>query len=172
MERRIRQYVGLIVAVILYYIVHEGAHLLVALSYGVFRQIKFMGLVGVQIDADITQMTDNQLGIFCLVGALSTLVFGWLLIGLCNLLCSLESKVLRTIAWYTSIIMLLLDPLYLSILCGFFGGGDMNGIALLFPEIGVRIVAAIIGVLHLIVLIKYVLPKYTKSFQENREKSA
>lgn len=171
MERRIRQYVGLIVAVILYYVVHEGAHMLVALFYGVFKQINFMGL-GIQVDVYHTQMTDTQMGIFCLAGALATLVFGWLLIGLCNLLCSLESKVLRTIAWYTSIIMLLLDPIYLSILCGFFGGGDMNGIALLFPEIGVRIVAAIIGVLHLIVLIKYLLPKYTKSFQESREKSA
>lgn len=171
MERKIRQYVGLIVAVIIYYVVHEGAHMLVALFYGVFKQINFMGL-GIQVDVYHTQMTDTQMGIFCLAGALSTLVFGWLLVGLCNWLCSLESKVLRTIAWYTSIIMLLLDPIYLSILCGFFGGGDMNGIALLFPEIGVRIVAAIIGVLHLIVLIKYLLPRYTKSFQESREKSA
>ena len=34
--------------------------------------------------------------------------------------------------------LLLLDPLYLSVLCGFFGGGDMNGIALLCPEWAAR----------------------------------
>ena len=36
------------------------------------------------------------------------------------------------------IAFLLLDPLYLSVLCSFFGGGDMNGIALLFPEWAAR----------------------------------
>lgn len=34
--------------------------------------------------------------------------------------------------------LLQLDPLYLSVLCGFFGGGDMNGIALLCPEWAAR----------------------------------
>ena len=34
--------------------------------------------------------------------------------------------------------LLLIDPLYLSALCGLFGGGDMNGIALLCPEWAVR----------------------------------
>lgn len=32
------------------------------------------------------------------------------------------------------LILLLIDPLYLSALCGLFDGGDMNGIALLCPE--------------------------------------
>lgn len=36
------------------------------------------------------------------------------------------------------LILLLIDPLYLSALCGLFGGGDMNGIALLCPEWAVR----------------------------------
>lgn len=36
--------------------------------------------------------------------------------------------------YYITIALLLLDPLYLSVLCGLFGGGDMNGIALLLPE--------------------------------------
>jgi len=57
-------------------------------------------------------------------------------------------------------------PLYLSILCGFFGGGDMNGIKLLLPEIAVRIVFTIIGIIHGIVIWKYLLPEYTKAFQE------
>lgn len=45
MSKRARQYIGILVAVIAYYLVHEGAHLLYALSTGVFRQIKFMGFV-------------------------------------------------------------------------------------------------------------------------------
>ena len=46
-------------------------------------------------------------------------------------ICKVKSKIFKACMYYITIAMLLLDPLYLSILCGFFGGGDMNGIALL-----------------------------------------
>lgn len=60
----------------------------------------------------------------------------------------------------------MLDPLYMSILCGFFGGGDMNGIKLLLPEMLARIIFAVIGVAHGLVIWKYLLPAYSKAFQE------
>lgn len=44
MSGRLRQYIGIISAVIGYYLVHEGAHLIAALRYVVFRGISFMGL--------------------------------------------------------------------------------------------------------------------------------
>lgn len=165
MSRRIRQYIGILAAVIAYYIIHEGAHLVAALHYGVFKGINFMGL-GMQIDAYTDQMTDFQLGVFCLVGAVATVLFGWLLVLLCKRICVVKSKVFKTVMWYVSLAILIIDPLYLSILCGFFGGGDMNGIKLLFPEIAVRIVFAIIGIIHGIVIWKYLLPEYTKAFRE------
>ena len=165
MSRRIRQYIGILAAVIAYYIIHEGAHLVAAHHYGVFKGINFMGL-GMQIDAYTDQMTDFQLGIFCLVGAVATVLFGWLLVLLCKRICVVKSKVFKTVMWYVSLAILIIDPLYLSILCGFFGGGDMNGIKLLFPEIAVRIVFAIIGIIHGIVIWKYLLPEYTKAFRE------
>ena len=40
MNIRIRQYIGLFSAVLMYYIIHEGAHLIYALSVGVFRQAR------------------------------------------------------------------------------------------------------------------------------------
>ena len=36
MNKKIRQYIGLAVAVLMYYLIHEGAHLVVALAQGVF----------------------------------------------------------------------------------------------------------------------------------------
>jgi len=165
MSRRIRQYIGILAAVVAYYIAHEGAHLITALYYGVFKRINFMGL-GMQIDVYPEQMTDTQLGIFCLAGAVSTLIFGWLLVLLCKRICAVKSKVFKTIMWYVSLAILIIDPLYLSILCSFFGGGDMNGIKLLFPEIVVRIVFAAIGIIHGVVIWKYLLPEYTKAFQQ------
>ena len=165
MSKRIRQYIGVFAAVIAYYIIHEGAHLIAALYYGVFKGINFMGL-GMQIDVYADRMTDNQLGIFCLAGPVATLLFGWVLILLAKRICTSKSKLFKAVIWYVSLAILIIDPLYLSILCGFFGGGDMNGIKLLLPETAVRIVFAIIGIIHGIVIWKYLLPEYTKSFQE------
>ena len=72
MSKRTRQYIGILTALAAYYLVHEGAHLLYALLTGVFKQINLMGL-GVQIDVYAERMTDAQLGIFCLVGALANI---------------------------------------------------------------------------------------------------
>jgi hypothetical protein len=62
--------------------------------------------------------------------------------------------------------LLLLDPIYLSVLCGFFGGGDMNGIALLVPEMTARITFGALLILNGLVFWKSVLPRYTESFHE------
>lgn len=163
MSKRARQYIGIIAAVAAYYIIHEGAHLLTALTMGVFKEVKFMGL-GMQIDVFAEQMTDTQMGLFCLAGAVATFLTGWILVLLCRKICTLESKVLKAVFWYVTIALLVLDPLYLSVLCSFFGGGDMNGIRLLIPEAAARIIFAIIGIIHVMVLWKYLLPKYKESF--------
>ncbi len=130
MSKRARQCIGLLAAILAYYIIHEGAHLVYALATGVFKRINFMGL-GIQIDVYNTEMTDTQMGIFCLLGAVATFALGYALVLLCDKICKVRNKPFRAIMYYITIIMLLLDPLYLSVLCGFFGGGDMNGIKLL-----------------------------------------
>ena len=60
--------------------------------------------------------------------------------------------------------MLLLDPLYLSVLCGFFGGGDMNGIALLIPEWMARAFFGVLLVINGILFWRVVLPQYKSAF--------
>ena len=165
MSKRFRQYIGILAAVIIYYIIHEGSHLLTALYYGVFKGINFMGL-GMQIDVYAERLTDTQLGMFCLAGPAATLLFGWVLILFAKRICTSKSKLFKAVMWYVSLAILIIDPLYMSVLCSLFGGGDMNGIKLLFPEIAVRIVSAVIGVIYGIVIWKYLLPEYTKAFQE------
>ena len=63
MNKRTRQYVGLLSAVLAYYLVHEGAHLVYALSAGVFQRINFLGL-GVQVAIYSEGMSNLQLGVF------------------------------------------------------------------------------------------------------------
>ena len=69
--------------------------------------------------------------------------------------------------YYITLIMLLLDPLYLSVLYGLFGGGDMNGIALLLPEVAARILFGVLLVFHGLLFWKVVLPKYKMAFSED-----
>lgn len=166
MSKRARQYIGILAAVIAYYLVHEGAHLLYALFTGVFRQVNFMGL-GVQVDVFRERMTDTQLGIFCLAGALATFCMAYLLTALAKKIGMARSKLLRAVLYYITI-ALLIDPLYLSVLCGLFGGGDMNGIALLLPEWATRIGFGALLIASGLMFWKRVLPVYSRSFS-NRE---
>ena len=163
MSKRTRQYIGILAALAAYYLVHEGAYLLYAVCTGVFKQINFMGL-GVQIDVYAERMTDAQLGIFCLVGALATFCAAYLLAALARSICHAKSKLLRVVLYYITIAFLLLDPLYLSVLCGFFGGGDMNGIALLCPEWAARCLFSALLLVNGLVFWKRVLPVYRQPF--------
>ena len=165
MSKRTRQYLGLLTAVAAYYTIHEGAHLLYAVCMGVFKQIHFMGL-GIQIDIHRELLTDTQLGIFCLVGAVASQIAAYLMVLLSKSICRSPSKVFKACCYYMTIALLLLDPVYLSVLCGFFGGGDMNGIALLVPEMTARIGFGILLILNGLIFWKSVLPRYTESFHE------
>ena len=166
MNKQIRQYVGILVAVITYYLVHEGAHFLSAVCFGVFRQIKFMG-IGMQIDVYAEKMTDLQMGIFNLMGAVGTFAAAWMLVALRKKICMVKSSLFRAAAYYVTMVMLFLDPVYLSVLCGFFGGGDMNGISFLIPEVMARILFAVVGILHIMVFVKLILPVYRSSFEKS-----
>jgi len=165
MGKRTRQFLGLLSAVAAYYIIHEGAHLLYALLLGVFKGIRFMG-IGMQIVVSTERMNDMQLGIFCLVGAVATLIAAYGLVAATDKICTAKSKVFKACMYYVTITMLLIDPLYLSLLCGFFGGGDMNGIALLVPEWIARVSFGVLLFINGFVFWKLVLPKYKKSFTE------
>ena len=165
MSKRVRQLVGIFAAIVAYYLIHEGSHLLYAVCTGVFKQINFMGL-GVQIDVYAERMTDTQLGVFCLAGALATFCATYLLTAFAKNICKAKSKLLRAVFYYITIALLLLDPLYLSILCSFFGGGDMNGIAFLCPEWVARVIFGALLLINGLVFWKLVLPVYRQSFSE------
>lgn len=163
MNKRLRQYAGLLAAIAAYYLIHEGAHLVYALIIGVFKQINIGGL-GVQIDVYAERMTDLQMGIFCIVGSIATLITGWCLSIAADRIGKFPSKVFKACMYYVTIALLLIDPLYLSVLCGFFGGGDMNGIGLLIPELAARFLYSALLVINAFLFWKRVLPAYKAAF--------
>ena len=164
MNKRARQYLGLFSAVVAYYVIHECAHLVFALRTGTFRQIRFLGL-GMQIDVYAQRMTDAQLGLFCLVGSVATALAAYGLVFGADRLLKSPSRVFKACMYYVTLALLVLDPLYLSVLCGFFGGGDMNGIALLMPELAARVLYGGLLLAHGVLFLRVVLPKYKKAFE-------
>ena len=164
-----RKWFGVLVAILLYYILHEGAHLLAALCFDVFHQIRFMG-IGVQIAARTELLTDLQTAVFCVVGSIASLIGAYVLVWAAKFITKSGSKVLKAAGYYATIALLVLDPLYLSVLYRFVGGGDMNG-SLLFglPEIGVELVYGAIGVVNICIILKYIYPAYKKAFAGNGE---
>ena len=158
-----RQYLGILAALVSYYAVHEGAHLAYACTIGVFEKIRFLEL-GIQIVTDTQCMTNTQLGIFCALGAIATLIAAYGLTLATPAICKVESKVFKACMYYITMAMLLVDPLYLSVLCGLFGGGDMNGIALLVPEWAARAFFGALLAINGILFWKVVLPKYRSAF--------
>ena len=163
MSKRMRQYLGILAALVSYYAVHEGAHLAYACTIGVFEKIRFLGL-GIQIVTDTQCMTNTQLGIFCALGAIATLIVAYELTMTAPAICKVESEVFKACMYYITMAMLLVDPLYLSVLCGLFGGGDMNGIALLVPEWAARAFFGALLAINGILFWKVVLPKYRSAF--------
>ena len=166
--RQVRQYIGILAAAATYYFVHEGAHLLCAVLLGTFKTIRFMG-IDMQIDVYAERMTDVQMTLFCIAGAAATLFAGIMLAALARKMSRIKSKLLRAVMYYITIAFLLLDPLYLSILCGFFGGGDMNGISRIFPKWMARIVFAGLLIVNSWIFWKRVLPVYKESFSNEHK---
>ena len=68
-------------------------------------------------------------------------------------------------------LFLLLDPLYLSVLCGLFGGGDMNGIALLLPAWAARGGFGALLLANGFVLCYKALPTWKKLFSDTETKA-
>ena len=90
----------------------------------------------------------------------------YVLVAIKEKICQAESKVFRACMYYIMLVLLLLDPLYLSLLYKFVGGGDMNGIALLVPEWIAQVSFAGLFLVNGFVFWKLVLPKYKRSFSQ------
>lgn len=164
MKRNTRKWGALIASIILYFVIHEGAHFLYAVRIGAFKQVNFIG-PGIQIAIFREQVTDTQLAIFCIAGPVAAILAGYALALTARFIVKSRSLLLRAAAYYTSLVLLMVDPLYLAVLYSFVGGGDMNGIALIFPELAVRIVFGVIAAVNLFIIFKYLLPLYRKAYQ-------
>jgi hypothetical protein len=164
-----RKWLGLLAAIVLYYIVHEGAHVISALLMGKYEGIRIMAWgLGVQVLADAASMSDIQFFIFNIAGIFATMIAAYILIWRRQSILRTPSKVLRAIAYYATFIFLCLDPLYLSVIYRFVGGGDMNGILRIgIPEAVVFNFFLAMLCVNIVVFVKFVYPAYKQRFSQD-----
>ncbi len=167
MKSNVRKYLALFFAIILYFFIHEGAHLVFAMAFGVFKEIRFLGL-GMQIAiTDPGLLTNFQFSVFNIAGAISSLTTAYILVALTKRICKSSNAVFKAICYYSTVALLFTDPIYLSILCGFFGGGDMNGIIMFgISEWAVRLMFAAVLVFNICLFFRSVYPAYKTAFKK------
>jgi hypothetical protein len=167
-KRNLRKWTAVLAAGVGYLVIHEGAHLIYAVAIGAFRQINFLGL-GIQIDIYRELMSDIQFGIFNLVASIATIAIGYILLVMTPKFLRITSDYLRAITYYLTIAFLIIDPLYLSVIYQFVGGGDMNGIIVFIPELTARIAFGLLAIVNIIIVIRIVAPKYRQVYFNSQE---
>ena len=170
MAKKIRQYFGLFIGIIVYFIIHEGAHFIYSSLIGTFKSVNFMSL-GIQIDVYHELMSDMQMGIFCFVGPLATLIVAYIFVLFTPHFSKLSFKIVKASFYYSTLALLFVDPLYLSVLSRFVGGGDMNGIVLLIPKNIMTITFVLIFIFNLYIFLRKVLPLYKIKTDPKGERS-
>jgi hypothetical protein len=162
-RRSLRKWIALLIAAVSYFVIHEGAHWIYAMYAGAFRQINFLG-IGIQIDIYRELMSDMQFGIFNLAAPVATIITGYILLAFTSKFLLIKSDYLRAVAYYLTIVFLILDPLYLSVIYPFVGGGDMNGIVMLMPELTARLIFGMLAIVNTVIVIKIIVPKYRQTY--------
>ena len=173
MERQIKkslkQWLGVFLAIVSYYIIHEGTHLLLALFFGAFEEVRFVGFLGIQIVTTEGSLSGANLALFSGLSSIVTLLIGYIL-AFHPSIYKIKNKNMLIGIYYITLCFILLDPLYISILSKFIsGGGDLNGITtgLGLSAIPLRIVFGIILVVNILLFKNKVCPKYNSIFKEN-----
>ncbi|MGI6374999.1 MAG: hypothetical protein ACOX3S_03210 [Anaerolineae bacterium] len=158
----VRRWLAFLLAVLVFAVVHEGAHILMGVAHGEFEalHVRPFGL-----EVTFRTMAAARSGLrWALISGVSnvlTVLLGYGLLWAASRLAAVGNAWLRGVAFYLTTLSLLVDPLNLSI-GPFIYGGDANGIA-----VGVGVSRHIIQGVALGVLLvnrelvaRHVLPRY------------
>ena len=168
LEKSVKQWLGIFIAIVSYYIIHEGTHLLLALILGVFEKIRFVGILGIQIVTTKGSLNGINLALFSGLSSIVTILIGYIL-AFHPSVYKIKNKNILIGIYYITLCFLLLDPLYMSILSKFIGGGDLNGIitGLKTSDIVFRIVFGIILIINMLLFKNKVCPRYNRIFKKS-----
>ncbi len=155
--------------IIFYGIIHESMHLLQAIYLGIFEGIRLVGIFGVEIMiTEPLTISGPTLALFSGLSSFVTIGIGYMLLLFMPKILELKHKNIKSMIYFVTIIFMLLDPLYLSVLSITFGG-DINGIAHGFriPYFAIRMFYGIIFLVNLTIVIKRIYPAYVNNFNSS-----
>ncbi len=78
-RKNIKLWLGLFISIIIYYIIHEGTHLIQAVLAGNFDYVRFVGIVGIEIMIKEFPV-GIELAMFSGLSSIVTILLGYLLI--------------------------------------------------------------------------------------------
>jgi hypothetical protein len=127
-ERKMKKYIILLIAVLTFLVLHEGAHLVVAHAFGEYEafRLHFYG-AEVIFKTPVELRSGIKWGFISGSANLLTLTLGYLLLISCKRLAALKSYFWRSFSYYIAFLFLLIDAFNLSI-GPFIYGGDIGGI--------------------------------------------
>jgi len=166
MDRKCRQYAVNILAVVTYLIIHEGTHIVQALAHGIFRGLR-LNLLGVEVlITEPLTIGGWKLACFSGLSSLVTVGIGYLIYKMTTVILSFKNQFIKSYLYYTAVVFLILDSLYISVF-SFFVGGDINGIALGLgvPHMIVRGAYFAVLIINFLLVVKVLHPKYTQDYK-------
>jgi len=121
--------IAFLLAVVLFFVLHEGLHALTALPFGEYQsfQIRPLGFE-VVFNTPVADRTGSHWALISGASNLATILMGYTLLALASCTARLRSAFLQALLFYLAFLGLLADPLNLSI-GPLIYGGDANGIA-------------------------------------------
>ena len=124
-----RRFVILLLIILLYMVIHEGAHIAVSTVYDEFQSARW-NVIGPEIifRTPVEQRDGFQWAVISGVSNLLTIVIGYLLLLNRDRFSRSSSLFIKGLAYFLTLLLLVADPLNLSI-GPFFYGGDVYGIA-------------------------------------------
>lgn len=161
MERQLRKYLYSLLAGVTYLIIHEGVHIIQAQIFDIYEGIRILPLgVEVLITQPLT-IRGLKLAAFSGLSSIVTVFIGYILFILSPRILQLKKQPIKNYIYYVTLIFLLLDPLYISLL-SFFVGGDINGIALglNIPYMLIRLIYLTIAAFNTYLVYKKLYPAY------------
>lgn len=127
-----KKYVGLILALIVWALIHEGIHALVASFYDEYKAF-LVHPYGLEVvfQTPVAEREGIKWGLISGVSNVATILLGYLALSFRVKIARSQGYFLKRAGYYLTMFSLLLDPLNLSV-GPFIYGGDINGISVGF----------------------------------------
>jgi len=160
-----KRWLGCISGGIIYLVIHEGTHLVQAVIANNFEYIRIVGIFGIEIMMKEVP-SGIQLALFSGLSGIVTVTVGYVLYFLMPKILEIKKDFIKIILYYSTLVLLILDPIYLSVLHYFVGGGDMNGITkgLGISSLPISIIYGLIAIVNIYLIVKRVYPGYKRNF--------